>query len=372
LLLLVREVEADHPAIVIPAGAQRQWTAQPGWQQVWLGGHCLQQSLVGSQTQVDIEQVSRLLVQMLPEQHGWPRPPQATQLPPVQIAAGPQPGPQVPPQPSSPQVFPAQLGTHLHTPAAPHAAPALQAPPVQQAWPGAPHVTHVVPLHTVPAAQPGAQVPPQPSGPQVAPPQLGAHMQVPPEHVAPVLQAPPEQQACPTAPQLTQLVPWHSVPALQPGGHVPPQPSEPQLLPAQLGTHVQTPLTQLAPGSQVVPPQQAWPRAPHEAQLPLALQLAPALQPGGQVPPQPSGPQLLPAHAGVQAQMPAWQLVPPLHAPAQQGWPAVPQPPQVPLASQTRRLPQLEPAGTSPVTVQTGPPDVQVIWAARHAGPVQP
>jgi hypothetical protein len=336
-----------------------------------LGGQPWQQSLVGSQTQVDLEQTSRLPAQVPPAQHGWPRPPQATQLPPLQVLVAAQPGEQVPPQPSSPQVLPAQFGTHWQTPPLPQVEPALHALPAQQACPGAPQATQVLPLHTFPGPQPGRQVPPQPSGPQVAPPQLGAQTQVPPEQVAPVLQALPAQQAWPMAPQVRQAPPWQTLPAPQPGRQVPPQPSGPQLLPAQAGAQAQVPFEQVAPGSHCEPSQQAWPTAPHVEQLPLALQVTPAGQPGGQVAPQPSGPQLLPAHEGVQAQVPPWQLAPLPHTPPQHGWPAAPQPTQAPAASQASRLPQLVPAGASPVTAQIGPPDEQAIWAVRHTGPLQ-
>jgi hypothetical protein len=274
-----------------------------------LGGQPWQQSLVGSQTQVDLEQTSRLPAQVPPAQHGWPRPPQATQLPPLQVLVAAQPGEQVPPQPSSPQVLPAQFGTHWQTPPLPQVEPALHALPAQQACPGAPQATQVLPLHTFPGPQPGRQVPPQPSGPQ--------------------------------------------------------------LLPAQAGAQAQVPFEQVAPGSHCEPSQQAWPTAPHVEQLPLALQVTPAGQPGGQVAPQPSGPQLLPAHEGVQAQVPPWQLAPLPHTPPQHGWPAAPQPTQAPAASQASRLPQLVPAGASPVTAQIGPPDEQAICAVRHTGPLQ-
>jgi hypothetical protein len=73
----------------------------------------------------------------------------------------------------------------------------------------------------------------------------------------------------------------------------------------------------------------------------------------------------------VQAQVPPWQVVPPLHAPAQQGWPAAPQPPHAPAGSQASRLPQLVPAEDTPVTEQTEPPDEQVVCAVRHTGPLQ-
>jgi hypothetical protein len=276
----------------------------------------------------------------------------------------------VPPQPSSPQVLPAQLGAQTHTPLAPQVAPLLHTLPGQQACPTAPQVTHDPPLHTAPAPQPGGQVPPQPSGPQVAPPQLGAQMQVPPEQVAPALQALPGQQGCPTAPHVAQRpLDMHKVPGAQPGGQVPPQPSGPQVRPAHDGTQAQVPFTQLAPGSHEVPPQQVCPMAPHEEQVPLALQAVPAPHPGGQVPPQPSGPQLLPAQDGVQTHMPLAQLAPPVHAPSQHGCPAAPQPPQLPLASQASMLPQLVPAGAIPVTVHTGAPDEQLIWAVRQTGP---
>jgi hypothetical protein len=268
--------------------------------------------------------------------------------------------------------LPAQLGAHTQTLLLPQAAPLLHRLPLQQACPTAPQATHEPPLHTVPAPHPGGQVPPHPSGPQVAAPQLGAQMQVPPEQVPPALHMFPAQQACPTAPQVTQLDPWHMVPAAHPGGQVPPHPSGPQLLPAHDGAQAQVPFTQLDPGSQLVPPQQAWPMAPQEAQVPLAPQAIPAAQPGGQLPPQPSGPQVFPAHDGVQTHIPPLQVAPPLHEPAQQGCPATPQPVQFPLGSQASRLPQLVPAGAFPVTVQTGVPDEQLICAVRHTGPAQP
>jgi hypothetical protein len=194
---------------------------------------------------------------------------------------------------------------------------------------------------------------------------------VPPEQVAPLLHAFPAQQTWPSSPQPRQAPPWQTVPVAQPGAQVPPQPSGPQLLPAQFGTQAQVPPVQVAPGSQTEPPQQAWPTAPHDVQLPPALQLALPVHPGGQVPPQPLGPQLLPAQLGVQAQVPPWQVVPALHAPAQQGWPAAPHPTHAPRASQASRLPQLVPVGDSPVTEQTDPPDEQVVCAIRHTGPLQ-
>jgi hypothetical protein len=63
------------------------------------------------------------------------------------------------------------------------------------------------------------------------------------------------------------------VPALQ-VPHDPPQPSEPHVLPAQLGVHVHVPLEE---------------QASPESHFP-------------QVPPQPSGPQVLPVHCGLHTQ----------------------------------------------------------------------
>lgn len=315
--------------------------------------------------------MSRLLAQRLPAQQGWPRPPQGTQVEPLQVAALPHPGRHVPPHPSSPQVLPAQFGTQAQTPPGPQVAGALQVFPAQQACPTAPQVTQEVPLHTIPVPQPGAQVPPHPSGPQTAPLQVGAQTQVPLEQVAPAPHRLLAQQGWPTPPQARHELPWQTEPAAQPGRHVPPHPSGPQLLPAHDGTHTQVPLVQVAPESHADPAQQGWPAAPQEAQLPLALQAAEPVQPGGQVPPQPSGPQVLPAHAGWHAHIPAVQVALPLHSPWQQGWPAAPHPVQLPLASQASRLPQLVPGASVPDTAQTGPPDVQLICAVWHAGPLQ-
>jgi hypothetical protein len=321
--------------------------------------------------QVDFEQVSRLLAQRLPGQQGWPRAPQATQLEPLQVPVVPHPGGQVPPHPSLPQVLPTQFGTQTQTPVGPQVAGAWQAFPAQQACPGAPQLTHELPLHTVPAPQPGAQVPPQPSGPQTAPPQVGAHTQRPPEQVAPAPHALPSQQGWPIAPQVKHAPPWHTDPAAQPGAQVPPHPSGPQLLPAHEGAQTQVPPEQFIPGSHPVPPQQGWPAAPHETQLPAAVQAAEPVHPGGQVPPQPLGPQLLPAQEGAHAHIPAIQLVPALHMPWQQGWPSAPHPVHCPIKSQASMLPQLVPGASVPDTVQTGPPEVQLIWAVRHTGPLQ-
>jgi hypothetical protein len=267
--------------------------------------------------------------------------------------------------------LPAQFGVQTQTPVGPQVAGAVQVFPAQQAWPAPPQLTHAPPLHTVPAAQPGAQVPPQPSGPQTAPPQVGAHAQVPLEQVAPAAHVLFAQQGCPIAPQLAHVPPVQVDPAVQPGGQVPPHPSGPQLLPAHDGTQVQVPPLHVTPGSQAPPVQHGWPAAPHETQLPLALHEAEPVQPGGQVPPQPSGPQLLPAHAGVQAHIPAVQVAPAPHMPSQQGWPAAPQPVQLPAGSQARRLPQAVPGGAVPVTVQTGPPELHVIFAVRQRGAPQ-
>jgi hypothetical protein len=44
--------------------------AQPGKQQVWFPGHPPQQSLAGLHSQIDFWQMSRLLAQTLPGQHG--------------------------------------------------------------------------------------------------------------------------------------------------------------------------------------------------------------------------------------------------------------------------------------------------------------
>jgi hypothetical protein len=226
-------------------------------------------------------------------------------------------------------------------------------------------------LQTAPAPQPGAQLPPQPSGPQTAPPHAGAHTHVPPEQVAPAPHALLAQHGWPIAPHTRHEPPWHRDPTAQPGAQVPPHPSGPQLLPAHDGAHRQVPPEQVVPGSQAVPPQQGWPAAPHETQLPLALQEAEPVHPGGQVPPQPSGPQLLPAHAGVHAHIPDVQLAPASHTPWQQGWPAAPHPVQLPVESQASMLPQLVPGATVPETAQTGLPDMQLICAVRHTGPLQ-
>jgi hypothetical protein len=321
--------------------------------------------------QVDFEQVSRLLAQRLPAQHGWPRPPQATQLEPLQMPVAPHPGGQVPPQPSLPQVLPAQFGTQAQTPVGPQVAGAWQALPAQQACPRAPQLTHELPLHTVPAPQPGAQVPPHPSGPQTALPQVGAHTQLPPEQVAPAAHRLPAQQGWPVAPHSRQAPPWHRDPVAQPGPQVPPQPSGPQLLPAHEGAHRQVPPEQVVPGSHAAPAQQGWPGAPHETQLPLAVQAAEPVHPGGHVPPQPLGPQLLPSHEGAHAHIPAVQLAPASHRPWQQGWPAAPQPVHWPIESQASMLPQLVPGGTVPDAAHTGAPEVQLSCAVRHTGPWQ-
>lgn len=97
------------------------------------GGHPWQQSRAGSHMHTDFEQVSRLLAQRLPGQQGWPRPPQATQVEPLQVPVVPHPGGQVPPQPSLPQVLPTQFGTQTQTPVGPQVAGAWQEFPEQQA-----------------------------------------------------------------------------------------------------------------------------------------------------------------------------------------------------------------------------------------------
>jgi len=118
--------------------------------------------------------------------------------------------PQVPPQPSGPQVRPVQLRTH-----------ATQAPD---------DVLHICPVGHVP------QVPPQPSEPQVRPVQSRVHEQVPAVlHVCPVGQVP----------------------------QAPPQPLGPQVRPAQVGVHEQLPTAlQVCPVGQVpqVPPQPSGPQ----------------------------------------------------------------------------------------------------------------
>jgi hypothetical protein len=134
------------------------------------------------------------------------------------------------------------------------------------------------------------QVPPQPSLPHTLPAQLGVQQ-------SPALQTSPPAQV----PQ------------------VPPQPSLPHVLPVQLGTHWQAPALQTSLLLQVpqVPPQ---PSSPHVLPAQLGVQQTPFWQraPDAQVPqvlPQPSSPHVLPAHAGVHAGH-LWVCV--LQAPKQQ------------------------------------------------------
>jgi len=163
---------------------------------------------------------------------------------------------QLPPQPSSPQLVPSQLGVQA---------------------------THWPLWQLSVEAQPDPQLPPQPSSPHWAPPQLG------------VQQLPLAQTA--------------------PGSHwqVLPQPSlTPQLLP-QLGVQAtHWPLSQVSLPMQVpqVPPQ---PSSPQVAVPQSGVQQVPpwqtALPSHWQVPPQPSSPPQEPLQVGAQStQVPLAQL----------------------------------------------------------------
>ena len=82
--------------------------------------------------------------------------------------------------------------------------------------------------------------------------------------------------------------------APHPGGHVPPHPSVPHVLPAQLGVQ-QAPALQTCPTTQQAAPQLTF----GHVQVPDEhVKLAP--HPGGQVPPQALSPHVLPPHAGAQ------------------------------------------------------------------------
>jgi hypothetical protein len=144
--------------------------------------------------------------------------------------------PQLPPQPSGPQVFPAQLGTHTHCPEVLHVG--------------------VEPLQV-------PQLPPQPSGPHCLPVQAGLQTHWPvvvlqvgfaPLHVP---QLPPQVSSphC-LFTQAGTHVHWKV--ALQVLGkvqvpHSPPQPSPPHCLPAQLGEQPPQPPPLHVPVAQVVP-----------------------------------------------------------------------------------------------------------------------
>ena len=129
------------------------------------------------------------------------------------------------------------------------------------------------------------QLPPQPSGPHCLPAQLG--MQSPSQ--APSAQVPP--------------------PAQRPSAHLPPQPSSsPHCFASQEGSQAsQVPSWQTLPPEHdpQVPPQPSGPHSlpaqagTHGAQLPLR-QACPVAQPAPQVPPHPSGPHSLVAQLGVQ------------------------------------------------------------------------
>ncbi len=168
-------------------------------------------------------------------------------------------------------------------------------PPEQalQAPPALPHLDTALPTRQLtPSQQPVQQAPLRHTPPVHLVPSLSPELehlpleQVPDEHG--FLEVEQLAQAPPLAPQAAAAVPaLHTVPAQHPLqlllGHLPPQPSAaPAHLPAQLGTHLHCP----------------------ESQVWLALQ-----EP--QVPPQPSEPQLLPAQSGAQPeQVPALQVLP--------------------------------------------------------------
>jgi hypothetical protein len=114
------------------------------------------------------------------------------------------------------------------------------------------------------------------------------------------------------------LVALHTWPVVQPGGHTPPQPLEPQVFPAQLGVHATT----------------HWPEA-----LQVPLEQVP------QLPPQPSEPQTLPVHWGTQV-VPHWPVAV-LHVPVPQV-PQVPPQPSGPQARPVQAGTHCPPSGSTP------------------------
>ena len=221
--------------------------------------------------------------------------------------------PQLPPQPSSPQVLPVQSGTHWQSPAALHCSLTEHVPQV----PPQPLSPHSLPPHCATHSQfPLIQALPAPQA-------IEAPLQVPAEQASPTVQALPSSQAAELlmyvqAPVESQESSVHGFPSLQlQGAHtpdavqfsvpvhvpqLPPQPSSPQVLPVQSGTHWQSPAALHCSLTEHVP----------------------------QVPPQPLSPHSLPPHCATHSQFPLIQALPapqaigaPLHVPAEQASPTV-------------------------------------------------
>jgi len=133
---------------------------------------------------------------LAPSQHGWPAPPQATQLAPEQIV------------PAALQTLPAQHGWFTPPPQATQLAPeqivpaALQTLPAQHAWLAPPQARHCPDVHKLPRLQTEPQqvcvVAPQET--QVLPN---------PQTVTPGVQPPPAQQGWLRPPHSMHPVPEH-------------------------------------------------------------------------------------------------------------------------------------------------------------------
>jgi hypothetical protein len=176
--------------------------------------------------------------------------------------------------------------------------------------------------HERPAAHPGAHAPPHPSEPHSLPLHAGVQHEPATVHVCPaehpqspgqLLQVSPGSQVL--LPQKTSPLHCPSIqesPTAHPGAHVPPHPSDPHDLPAQVAAGLQhmalkhrPPIAHVQSKGHVeqssfnVGSQDPLPHAGIETHCPVS-QRNPLLHPGAHVPPHPSSPQTLPAQFGLQ------------------------------------------------------------------------
>ena len=228
--------------------------------------------------------------------------------------------PHEPPHPSGPHVLPTQLGVHAQT---------LGAEPPPQLWGAAqaPHeaTVRLAPQLSVPATWPqffpwraqnaGLDSGVQPQTFASEAPQVCEAGQVPQEVT---VRLAPQLSVAVTGPQ---FFPWRAQNAgLDSGVHVggqvphePPQPSSPQVLPAQLGAQPQEPAALHVCGATQEPQEAtvrltpqlsedvAWPQLfPNRAQKSGSLSGTHAGGQTPQEPPQPSSPQVLPVQLGAQ------------------------------------------------------------------------
>jgi hypothetical protein len=178
-----------------------------------------------------------------------------------------------PPHPSDPQSLPLHCGVQ-HDPDTVHVCPAAHPQSAGQLLQVSPCSHAPLPQKTSPLQRPsrhdapgphGPQVPPHPSDPHCLPAQVAAGSQQvdarqrrPVEHTQSNGQLEQSsfsvgsQDPLPQEGMSTHCPPSHKKPLLQPGAQLPPQPSSPQVLPVQFGT-------------QHAPRKQAWPLHPQSA-----------------------------------------------------------------------------------------------------------